>query len=177
MAEENKTPEVPTIEELQAEIARIKGENEKLKNAQSNASSDAAKYKKLLQERMTEQERAAAQAKEVLENLKAENERLKKEQTIASHTAGYLSLGFGDALAKKAAEATFASDFSALTTAFKEFITEHDKALAADALRKTPRPGTGGSEVEITKEQFAKMGYLERKKLAEEHPDLYEKLK
>jgi len=177
MAEENKTPEVPTIEELQAEIARIKGENEKLKNAQSNASSDAAKYKKLLQERMTEQERAAAQAKEVLDNLKAENERLKKEQTIASHTAGYLSLGFGDALAKKAAEATFASDFSALTTAFKEFITEHDKALAADALRKTPRPGTGGSEAEITKEQFAKMGYLERKKLAEEHPDLYEKLK
>lgn len=180
MAEEKKTPETPstpTVEDLMAEIAKIKGENEKLKSATNSASSDAAKYKKMLQERMSEQEKADAAAKELMETLKAENERLKKEQTIASHTAGYLSLGFGDALAKKAAEATFASDFSALTTTFKEFLSEHDKALAADALRKTPRPGTGGSEVEITKEQFAKMNYDERVKLITENPDLYEKLK
>lgn len=180
MADEKKTAEQGTLEinldELKAEIAKLKGENEKLKNAQSNASSDAAKYKKLLNERMTEQEKAANEAKELMESLKAENERLKKEQTIASHTAGYLGLGFTDDLAKKAAEATFNQDFSALTETFKAFITAHDKALAADALRNTPRPGAGGAGQAITKEQFAKMGYSERAKLFVEQPDLYKQL-
>lgn len=183
MADEKKTPETPTpgtpnIEELQAELAKIRGENEKLKSAQSNASSDAAKYKKMLQERMSEQEKADAAAKELLESLKAENERLKKEQTTATQTAGFLSMGMGDAFAKKAAEAAYGvSDFSALLTTFKEFLTEHDKQMAADALRKTPKPSVGGAGLEITKEQFDKMGYAERAKLAAENPDLYNKLK
>ena len=48
------TPEV-VLNELKAELERLKEENSKLKNAQSNASADASKYKKQLQERMTSQ--------------------------------------------------------------------------------------------------------------------------
>ena len=183
MADESKTPEVvsekkdaPDMTALQAEIERLKGENEKLKGAQSNASSEAAKFKKMLHERMSEQEKAAAEAKDLMDALKAENERLKKEQTIASHTAGYLGLGFGDDLARVAAEATYNNDFGKLQETIRAFITAHDKAIAADNLRKTPHPGTGGVESGITKEQFEKMGYLQRAKLFEENPDLYKKL-
>ena len=45
------------IDALKAELERLKIENGKLKSAQSNASADASKYKKQLQERMTEQEK------------------------------------------------------------------------------------------------------------------------
>jgi DNA repair exonuclease SbcCD ATPase subunit len=171
---ENNTPDIIA---LQAELEKLKGENEKLKNAQSNASSDAAKYKKELQARMSEQEKAAAEAQEILNNLKAENERLKKEQTLANCTAGYLALGFDNALAAKAAEAFYANDFSKVIEHFKTFLEAHDKALAADALRNTHRPGTGGGGSAVTKEQFVKMNYAERAKLFEENPDLYNQLK
>lgn len=178
------TPEVetkveetaPSLEELRAELEKLKDENGRLKNAQSNASADASKYKKALQERMSEQERAAAETRELIDRLKAENAEMKRNQTLAEQTAGFLGLGFGEVLAKQAAEATADHNYASLITTMKQFIVEHDKNLAADALRNTPRPGNGASDQTLTKEQFDKMKYVDRVKLFEEQPDLYKEL-
>ena len=166
----------PSLEDLQAELAKLRDENAKLKNAQSSASADASKYKKALQERMSEQERAANETKELIERLKQENAEMKRNQTLAEYTSGYLGLGFDAELAKKAAVATSDGDFSAMTTAIKDFITAHDKALQAEALRNTPRPGAGAAAPSVTKEQFEKMKYSERIKLHDEQPELYKEL-
>ena len=72
--------------------------------------------------------------------------------------------------------ATVDGNFSAMTNAMKDFITAHDKAIQADALRNAPRPGAGAGEKTVTKEQFDKMGYSERVKLYEEQPELYKEL-
>ena len=80
---QESTQETVDTSALQAELERLKGENAKLKNAQSNASSDAAKYKRELQARMSEQEREANQTKELIEQLKADNAALKRAQTLA----------------------------------------------------------------------------------------------
>ena len=101
---------------LQAELAKFKAENEKLKNAQSNASADASKFKKLLNERMTEQEKAAAETKELIETLKAENEALKRSQALAEHEAGFVGAGFESETAKKAAEAKKAEPAKPVST-------------------------------------------------------------
>lgn len=182
--EENKTNETAnesvevdttTIEDLKAELEKLKATNEKLKNAQSNASSDAAKYKRQLQERMTEQERAESETKELIAQLKADNERMKREQAVAVRTAAYVGVGFDEILAKKAAE-SYGDNHEDFIATLKEFLTAHDKALQADALRSTPRPGTGGSAPTVTQEQFDKMTYKDRAKLFEEQPTLYEQL-
>lgn len=179
MADEVKnevTPETkPTLEELQAELARLKEQNERLMNAQSNASADASRYKKQLQERMTEQEKAEAATKELIEQLKADNERMKHAQAVAVRSATYAGLGFDSELAKQAAEA-WGSDHDSFAASFKTFLVAHDKALLADQLRATPRPGVGGTDKGITKEQFAKMNYSERAKLFDEQPELYQEL-
>ncbi len=164
-----------TLDSLKSELEKLKVENGKLKNAQSNASADASKWKKQLQERMSEQERAENATKELIDSLKAENERLKRDQEVASRTAAYVGVGFDESLAKKAAEA-YGSDHNGFMDALKAFITAHDKALQADALRSTPRPGNGGTALAITKEEFAKMKYQERVKLFNENPDLYREL-
>lgn len=178
--EENKVEkteaEAPDIDSLKAELERMKADNEKLKKAQSNASSEAANYKKQLQERMSEQERAAAETKDLIETLKAENEKMKREQDVAVRTAAYIGIGFDEATAKQAAEA-FGGNFEDSIIALKNFITAHDKALNADALRATPRPDAGATDPTITKEQFNNMTYTERAKLFEEQPELYNKLK
>ncbi len=177
MAEEvTKTAEevtTPTLEELQAELAKLREENGKLKSATTNASADASKYKKALQERMSEQERAANETKELIEQLKAENAAMKRNQTLAEYTSGYMGVGFDEILAKKAATATVDGDFDAITTALKDFIAAHDKAIHAEALRSTPRPGAGAVTPSVTKEQFDQMKYSERVKLFEEQPELY----
>lgn len=164
-----------TLDSLKSELEKLRAENGKLKNAQSNASADASKWKKQLQERMSEQERAENATKELIDSLKAENERLKRDQEVASRTAAYVGVGFDESLAKKAAEA-YGSDHNGFMDALKAFITVHDKALQADALRSTPRPGNGGTAPAITKEEFAKMNYSERVKLFNENPDLYQEL-
>ena len=163
-------------EALQAELERLKGENAKLKNAQSNASADAAKYKRALNERMSEQERADNQTKELIEQLKADNAALKRAQTLAEQKAGCIGLGFDAETAEKAAAAFFDSDFATFAATLKDFLTAHDKALLADAVRQTPRPGAGGTDKSITREQFDKMGYQERMKLYAEQPDIYNAL-
>lgn len=162
---------------LQAELAKMKAENEKLKNAQSNASADASRYKKQLAERMTEQEKAAAETKEFIEQLKAENEALKRSQALAEHEAGFVGAGFESEIAKKAAEAFYDKDFKTFMGSLSEFITAHDKAINADAIRNTPRPGVGGAGTSsVTKEQFDNMNYAERAKLFNEQPDVYKEL-
>lgn len=159
---------------LQAELARMKSENEKLKNAQSNASADASKYKKELAARMTEQEKATQATNEMIEQLKAENESLKRSQALAEQKAGLVSVGFDGELAEKAATAFIDNDFGAFSAHLKDFIAAHDKALNADAIRNTPKPGSGSTGApSMTKEQFEQLGYADRVKLFNEQPDLY----
>lgn len=181
MAEETKTvdttePEAEvSIEELKAELERLKSENGKLKNATTNASADAAKWKKEAREKMDAQARAEAETKELIEQLKAENERMKHEQEVAVRTADFAGMGFDADLAKQAAE-SFGGDHADFVSALKTFLDAHDKALLADQLRSTPRPGNGGAQQTITKEQFDNMGYSERVKIFEEQPELYKEL-
>ena len=174
---QNEEKTEPTLDDLKAELERLKSENGKLKTAQSNAASDAAKWKKEAREKMDEKARADAETKELIEQLRAENEAMKRNQGVAERAASYIGVGFDADLAKKAAEASFDGKHEDFMTYLKAFLEAHDKALKADALRNNPRPnGSGGGEPGITKEQFAKMKYAERAKLFDEQPDLYQQL-
>lgn len=163
----------PNVSELQAELDRLRTENGRLKNAQSNASADAAKYKKELRDRMSEQDRVAAETKDLIEQLKADNAALKRSQTLAEYEAGFIGQGFDKDLAKRAAEATHDQNFSDLMSVVNEFMVAHDKALAENAMRSVPRPGAGDTGVSITKEQFDNMEYAERLRVYEDAPELY----
>lgn len=163
------------ISELQAELERLRTENGKLKNAQSSASADAAKYKKELRDRMSEQDRAAAETKELIEQLKADNAALKRSQTLAEYEAGFIGQGFNKDLAKRAAEATHDQNFADLMAIVGEFVEAHDKQLSENAMRSMARPGTGGGGATVTQEQFDAMEYAERLKVYEDDPELYRK--
>ena len=173
--EKTEVEAAPDVDALKAEIERLTAANEKLKNAQSNASADAAKSKKEAREKMDEHARAEAETKELIETLKAENERMKREQDVAVRTAAYIGVGFDEATAKQAAE-SFGGNFEDSILALKNFITAHDKEMGANALRATPRPGVGGVDQTVTKEQFEKMTYPERLKIYEDQPELYQTL-
>lgn len=176
-AQESTQEQTVDTASLQAELDRLKNENARLKSAQSNASADASKFKKALQERMSEQERAETETRELIEQLKADNANLKRAHVLAEQKASYIGLGFDAATAEKAATAAYDTDFVGLTSALKEFLTAHDKAIMAEAVRQTPRPGAGNTDAPaVTREQFNQMGYQERLKLHEEQPEIYKDL-
>lgn len=172
--ETNEEPAVTvTLEDLQAQIAKLTSENDKLKKAQSSASSDAAEWKKKFRATQDEATRAEAERKEMLERIQEENKLLKRNQAMAEQKAGWLALGMDEESAAKAAEATIDSNFTNLMDTMKNFMVNHDKTLVADAIKRTPAPVTGKPAQSITKEQFDKMGYGERLDVFNNFPDLY----
>lgn len=174
---ENEGKEL-TVEELQARIDALMSDNEKLKKAQSNASSDAAKWKKELQSRMSEAEQktqAEAEEKQRLIDRVAE---LEKAQNEAQGIASFMSLGTGmtNDLAKECTTAFLNNDLSALLANVNKYVAERDRVLTAESVRNTPTPHSGNGGSTITKADFNKMGYTERAELYAKDPELYKSL-
>ena len=174
-----ETPETssPSVEDLMAEIDRLKGDNDKLRRATTAASADASKFKKQLQERMSEDERTKAEREEQYAQLVAERDSLLRASTISGDAQRFTELGFGD-LSSAAAEALFEGKKDELFRCVREFIASHDKAVAATAVRSTPVPNAvGGANADVTVSEFRDMTYSQMAKLRQENPDLYETLR
>ena len=67
--------------------------------------SEAASYKKKLREKMTAEEEKAAREAEERTALQQRVEELERERTIHNYTTSFLTMGYGEALAKETAEA------------------------------------------------------------------------
>ena len=168
-----KTPEKVDYEK---EFKKLQAENEKLKKAQTNAAKDASDWKAKFRATQDEATRAAEEKQEELDRILAENKALKQQQTLATHKAGWLGLGFDDALASEAANASVDNDFDALMSIMKKFLDVHDKEVKAANIRSMPAPVSGSASQSITQEQFDAMSYRERLKVFNEQPELYKKL-
>ena len=167
-----------SIEDLKAQIEQLQADNEKLKQATTNASSDAAKYKKELRERMSEQERKAEEEAEEKRKLIERLEELETASRNEKGRAGFIGVGFTDSAARDATEAFYKGDAEAFTALLKTFLTDHDKALKAEGIRNTVPPASGGVQPQtITKEQFDKMSYRELNELYAKDKDTYDRLK
>ena len=170
---ENTAKKSPEKVDYEAEMKKLRDENEKLKKAQTAASKDASDWKAKYRSTQTEAEQAAAEKQEELNRILEENKTLKQQQTLATHKAGWLGLGFDENLASEAANASVDNDFDALMGIMKKFLELHDKEINAANSRNMPAPVSGSKTQSVTKEQFDSMGYRDRLKVFEEYPDLY----
>ena len=158
---------------LKEMIRKLEAENGKLRQANTNASADASKWKKQYQEKLSDEERKKAEQEEQTTAIKLELEALRAERNVANHKAQLLSIGFEDAQAEETAKALNDGDTEKIFDGLRKVVASHDKALRENAFRSNPilQGGTAGKAV--TKEQFAKMGYKERLEVLENYPDLY----
>lgn len=108
--------------------------------------SDLASAKKELKAKLTEDEQKEQERLEESERIKAELESLRKEKTVSLHKSSFLSLGYSEELADKAATALESGD----TASIFKYIGEHHKILEAkykaEGLKSTPKPGAGEPE-------------------------------
>lgn len=115
----------------------------KLKSSLSKANSEAANYKKQLQEKMTEQEKIEAERIEKDKAIQDELTALRKEKQISSFKANYLSLGYENENADAAAKAQADGDFNALFQVQKK----HEELVKAkfEQEKLNGQPGVSGT--------------------------------
>lgn len=157
--------------------AELSGKYAKLKDAFNKSSSETAKYKKLYNEKLSDDEKQKNEQADLLKTLKEENENLKKAQTVADYTAHFLSLGFNQDSAAATAKAMAEGD---MATVFKNTAAANaalEKKIRAEAMKQTPTPPAGDGNDIMTKERFDKLEWGKQMEWIKEHPNWKSELK
>lgn len=168
--------EVETTTES-SEIAKLRADLAKQKAALDKATKEAAESKRALRAKQSAEEVAQEEAKALQQSMQEELEQLRKEKAVNGITAKAVALvGSTEAAAELAEYLYGAEDADAALAAIQKAWTAKEKALRLE-YGKIPAPGVGSSDgPSITKPQLDAMGYRERLKFANEHPEEYEKL-
>lgn len=170
--------QTPNIEDLLSEIAHLKADSAKNKNALDKALREKGEITKRLREKQTAEE-AEAEAKAEAEAERVARE-AEKDRIIAEYEAKakFSEIGLnGDYLANAVKAKTEGDEYAVYSVIAKFFEDKYNTALKAKESewlgnRPPVNVGVGGSNT-LTKAQFDKMGYAARVKLASENPTLY----
>lgn len=128
------------------ELKKLREEYQRKSSALDKTSSELAETKKQLKGKMSQDEAEKAAREEEYNQLVQERDALKKENQLTKFKAKYLSLGYDETAADKAANAQYSGDSDALFTIMGEQNKKLETKLKADLLKETPRPdGAGGS--------------------------------
>jgi hypothetical protein len=163
-----------TAEELYAELL---ADNKRLKGAIDKATADASSWKKKYMETQSESEKLSMEKAERDAALKEELEALRRESKVNKYAKSFMSVGYSEEMATKAAEAQFDGDTDELFRIQKLYANETEKRIRAEIMKTMPTPATGNDDApHITQEQFDKMTIREQTEIYEKYPALYEKL-
>ena len=173
--QEQKPESATDTASLEARIKQLESDNAKLRQANTNASADASKWKKQYQDKLSDEEKAKAERDEQDAALRTELETLRKEKNIASYKSILVAndIGMDAEIAGTVAEALNSGEFDKVFDGIRKFIASHDKAMAEKAMLNNPKLPGGSSTKTVTREQFNNMGYREMLQFKTEHPDLY----
>ena len=174
---EDFNPEM-TVEEVNEKLTEIdlveksalEGKVDKSKP--DKVMSELAKANKALKAKKTEEELKEDEFNELKEKL----ESLEKEKQVSKNTAKFISLGFDEEMAEHSAQALADGEFDNIFDNFSKFITEKEKSIKKELIKKTPRPEEGSEDEKITKEQVKNMGLGELQKLYEADPEMFKTL-
>lgn len=167
MENTNDNNQTPTVEELQQTlkgmqdtITKLQGDLEKQKQATSNASSDAAEWKKKFRETQDEGTRKAAETEDMITGLRAKLAELEKRDTVSGFEKNFLSLGYDANLARATAEAMANGDMSTVFANQKSFNDAQAQAIQERLLNNMPdltkgnKPPTPGTDDDKSAEDF-----------------------
>ena len=173
----DKYKEGMTFEEINAALAEVDiHEGYVPKATFDKTASEAAKYKKDYQAKLTEEELAKQAAEEERNQMKARIAELERTTGITEYAKKFMANGYSEELATKTAVALVDGKMDEVFANQATFLKEREKALKAEMLKETPVPPGGGKEKSLTKEEFKKMSLEEQMKVYSDTPELYAEL-
>lgn len=160
-----------------AELAKLRAQMAKQKEALDKATKEAADFKKQLRAKQSAEEVAAEEKRISDEARDKELADLRKRFAVAESSKKIMGFVGDESVANKVAEYLYgAEDVDAAVDAFNKAWVAREKNLRLE-FGKIPAPGTGSSDgPTITKEQLDALPYLERLDFANKHPAEYNAL-
>lgn len=138
----NGDGDIPSREELVAQLAAERARSAKLQNVADKASSEAANSKKQLREKMTADEIAKAEDKAEREALIAEVKQLRKESRDSKYSKRYMGIGMDEAAATEMAELTGEiADVDKFFSALDKFVKAAAKKASEDYVQTLIKNG------------------------------------
>lgn len=121
-------------------------ENAKLKKAQEDAATDASNWKKKYNATLSDAEKLAQEKADKEAEKDAELAKLRKESAVSKYEKNFLTLGYSQELAKKAAEAQFEGDTDTLFLVQSQAQEAIVKAKEAEWYKNRPEITTGAGD-------------------------------
>lgn len=180
-APEAKESEGPKVEDLMSELAQLKADMARNKNALDKALKEKGDITKKLREKMTAEE-AEAEERAAAEAERAERE-AEKDKIIATYEAKamFAEMGLQGKDLDTAIQAKIDGDEKTVYSVIvKYFENKYESALKTEKsewLGNRPQVNVGvGESTALTKEQFDNMSYTEKVELYNKDIETYKKL-
>lgn len=132
----------PSLEE---QLQQMRIENAKLKKAQEDAATDASNWKKKYNATLSDAEKLAQEKADKEAEKDAELNRLRRESAVSKFEKNFLTLGYSQELAQKAAEAQFDGDTDTLFLVQSQAQEAILKAKESEWYKNRPEVNTGVS--------------------------------
>ena len=132
----------PTLT-AEEQLVKALAEQKRLKAAMDKAASEAADFKKKYRATLDEKERLDLEKAEKEASFQAEFEALKRENTVNKMAKSFITMGYAEDQAIKAATAQLDGDFEEFFRIQTAFQTARDKAKEAEWMKKAPVPPAG----------------------------------
>lgn len=150
---EPKTEPPKSVQELEAEIERLKAANEKQKDAISKANGEAAEWKRQFRETQTEQQRAEAERAEREKAREARIAELEAKERVSNYKSKLMDGGVDHAAADIMAKALPEGVSDEYFATLKSYLSNQRQAVETAALNKQPglsvgMPPTGSVKTE-----------------------------
>lgn len=145
---ENMTPE----QKVEALLAQdVQGPKGKVisKEIFDKTASELAAMKRQLREKMSEEERVAAEKAQEIDAMKAELEGMKKEKALSESKSEYIALGYSSDLASDTAKALLEGDLKKVFENQKAHQEAIRKSIEAELLKQNPKPGMSAADNSI----------------------------
>lgn len=157
--------DAPTVDDLMAQIASLRSENQSYQNKYNQASKEASEAKKALRAKQTAEEREAEEKAEAQRLADEERENMRKELNHIKAVAAYKGIS-SEKSVERLIEAVSEADHNAIAEIIENETKAAVNAAKAEWLKERPRVNTGGTYSGMTKEQIMAIPDREKRRAA-----------
>lgn len=141
-----EAPKTPTIEELQAEIAKLKADNEqtdKLKKSVSEACADAAEWKRKYRATLDEAERLKQEQADKYAEMEKQLVEYRTRERTSAYFAKLVDAGYSPEIAKTMAEGLPEGVSDSFFEQQKSFLSNKTQEIKTQIINSQPGLSTG----------------------------------
>lgn len=166
--------DIPTVEELMAQLAEERAEKQKLQNKYNQASTEAAESKKALRAKQTAEEREAEEKAEAQRLADEEKEAMRKELNHIKAVAAYKNIS-DEKRVETLIEAVSESDHASIAAIIEEIKAKAIREAKAEWQKTIPQPQFGtGEYASMSKQQIGEIkDRAERRKAIAQNMNLF----